>query len=273
MSLTNLTVAAALKGLQDKEFSSSDLIEAHIAQSQKNEHLNAFISTQFEQAKTQATLADNNIAKGKMGLLEGIPIANKDLFCTKGIQTTAGSKILGNFVPPYESTVTQNLKNAGAISLGKLNMDEFAMGSANLNSAYGPVINPLRASDNKEEELVPGGSSGGSAAAVAANMVMCATGTDTGGSIRQPASFCGVVGLKPTYGRCSRYGIVAFASSFDQAGPVARTVEDSAIMLEAMASYDQADSTSVDVPVPSYRNAIHQSIKGKKSWYSQRISP
>ena len=263
MSLTKLSVAKALDGLKNKDFTATELVSDCIKQCEANTDLNVFITTQFESAYTQAKAADERIAQGKMGLMEGIPIANKDLFCTKGVKTTAGSKILGNFVPTYESTVTKNLANAGAISLGKLNMDEFAMGSGNLNSAYGPAFNPLKANDSNDN-LSPGGSSGGSAAVVSADMVLCATGSDTGGSIRQPASFCGIVGLKPTYGRCSRYGMVAFASSFDQAGPLAKTVEDSAIMLQAMASYDTADATSVNIAVPNYRASMNQSIKGKK---------
>ena len=207
------------------------------------------------------TASDARLAKGEGGALEGLPLAIKDLFCTKGVRTTAGSKILGNFVPPYESTVTQNLWNAGAVMLGKTNMDEFAMGSSNETSAHGPVFNPWRA-QNSNANLVPGGSSGGSAAAVAADLCLAATGTDTGGSIRQPAAVTGTVGLKPTYGRCSRWGIVAFASSLDQAGPMTKTVRDAAIMLDSMASVDPKDSTSVDMPVPDYEKLLEGGIKG-----------
>ena len=210
-----------------------------------------------------AAASDARLAKGEGGALEGLPLAIKDLFCTKGVKTTAGSRILGNFVPPYESTVTQNLWNAGAVMLGKTNMDEFAMGSSNETSAAGPVFNPWRAK-NSNANLVPGGSSGGSAAAVSGDLCLAATGTDTGGSIRQPAAVTGTVGLKPTYGRCSRFGIVAFASSLDQAGPMTKTVRDAAIMLGSMASVDAKDSTSVDVPVPDYEKLLEGGIKGLK---------
>jgi len=210
-----------------------------------------------------ASASDAKLAKGEGGALEGLPLAIKDLFCTKGTLTTAGSNILGNFVPPYESTVTQNLWNAGAVMLGKTNMDEFAMGSSNETSVHGPVFNPWRAR-NSNANLVPGGSSGGSSAAVAADLCLAATGTDTGGSIRQPAAVTGTVGLKPTYGRCSRWGIVAFASSLDQAGPMTKTVRDAAILLGSMASVDPKDSTSVDVPVPDYEKLLEGGIKGLK---------
>jgi aspartyl-tRNA(Asn)/glutamyl-tRNA(Gln) amidotransferase subunit A len=208
-----------------------------------------------------AAASDHRIARGEAGELEGLPLAIKDLFCTRGTRTTAASKILGNFVPPYESTVTQNLWDAGAVMLGKTNLDEFAMGSSNETSFFGPVINPWRANDSNAS-LVPGGSSGGSAAAVAADLCLAATGTDTGGSIRQPAAVTGRVGLKPTYGRCSRFGIVAFASSLDQAGPMTKTVRDAAIMLKTMASVDPRDSTSVDLPVPDYEKLMEGPIKG-----------
>jgi aspartyl-tRNA(Asn)/glutamyl-tRNA(Gln) amidotransferase subunit A len=225
--------------------------------------LNAFITEAGEQALRMADASDQRIAKGEAGALEGLPLAIKDLFCTKGTRTTAASKILGNFVPPYESTVTQNLWNAGAVMLGKTNLDEFAMGSSNETSAFGPVFNPWRAR-NSNANLVPGGSSGGSSAAVAAELCLAATGTDTGGSIRQPAAVTGTVGLKPTYGRCSRWGIVAFASSLDQAGPMTRTVKDAAIMLKTMASVDPKDSTSVDVGVPDYEALLEGGVKGLK---------
>jgi aspartyl-tRNA(Asn)/glutamyl-tRNA(Gln) amidotransferase subunit A len=214
-----------------------------------------------ERALQMAAASDARIAKGEMGLLEGLPIAVKDLFCTKGVRTTAGSNILSNFIPPYESTVSQNLWNAGAVMVGKTNMDEFAMGSSNETSHFGPVFNPWR-SRGSNANLVPGGSSGGSAAAVSGHLCLAATGTDTGGSIRQPAAIAGIVGLKPTYGRCSRYGIVAFASSLDQAGPMTKTVRDSAILLRAMASVDPRDSTSVDVPVPDYEQGLDSGVKG-----------
>jgi aspartyl-tRNA(Asn)/glutamyl-tRNA(Gln) amidotransferase subunit A len=224
-------------------------------------NLNAFITETPELALSKAKSSDVRLKRDEQLPMDGIPIAIKDLYCTSGVKTTAGSKILGNFHPPYESTVTANLWKAGAVMLGKTNMDEFAMGSSNLTSAYGPVINPWsKLKDNTP--LVPGGSSGGSVAAVAAHSAMSATGTDTGGSIRQPASFCGLVGLKPTYGRCSRYGIVAFASSLDQAGPITRTVRDAAIMLECMAGHDPNDATSVNKPVQHFEGSLTKNIDG-----------
>ncbi len=226
-----------------------------------NPRLNAFITTTPELALEQAKAADAMIAAGKAGPLTGIPLAIKDLFCTEGVRTTAASKILEPFIPPYESTVTAQLKAAGAVCLGKANLDEFAMGSSNITSGYGPVENPWKRYGS-DAKLVPGGSSGGSAAAVAARMALGATGTDTGGSIRQPASFTGLAGIKPTYGRCSRYGIIAFASSLDQAGPMARTVEDCAIMLGAMSGFDARDSTSAERLVPDFRAATARSVKG-----------
>ncbi len=213
-----------------------------------NPRLNAFITVSHAAALDQARAADAALASGEARALTGIPLAIKDLFCTEGVRTTAGSNILGPFVPPYESTVTSHLLRDGAIFLGKTNMDEFAMGSSNMTSAYGPVENPWKRRQDADAVLVPGGSSGGSAAAVAARLAMGGTGTDTGGSIRQPASFCGIVGIKPTYGRCSRWGVVAFASSLDQPGPFARTVLDCAILLRSMAGHDPKDSTSADVP-------------------------
>ncbi len=224
--------------------------------------LNAFITTDFTNALKSAEKSDAKLAKGEGGALEGAPLGIKDLFCTENVKTTAGSKILGDFKPQYESTVTANMKRDGMVMLGKLNMDEFAMGSSNETSAFGPVVNPWR--KGKGEDLVPGGSSGGSASAVAANMCLGATATDTGGSIRQPASFTGTVGVKPTYGRCSRWGVVAFASSLDQAGPITRTVKDSAIMLQSMAGYDPKDSTSINKPMPDLSAACGKSIKGMK---------
>jgi aspartyl-tRNA(Asn)/glutamyl-tRNA(Gln) amidotransferase subunit A len=263
MSLTHLTIAEALSRLKSREISATELAGAHIAAMEDARSLNAFIVETPELALAQARASDERRAKGEAGALEGIPLAIKDLFCTKGVQTTAGSKILEGFVPTYESTVTANLLRDGAVMLGKANLDEFAMGSSNMTSAYGAVESPWRRrGDNRP--LVPGGSSGGSAAAVAARLAPGATGTDTGGSIRQPAAFCGIVGIKPTYGRCSRWGVVAFASSLDQAGPFARSVEDTAIMLGSMAGFDPKDSTSIDIPVPDYRAALGRSVKGLK---------
>ena len=257
--LVNLTIAEALDLLNKKEISSMDLTKAHIAEMEKGRVLNAFITETPDLALEQAKASDEKRAAGSpLGTLEGIPIANKDLYCTKGVRTTAASKILSNFVPPYESTVSQKLKDAGTVMLGKLNTDQFAMGGSTLTSYFGVTKNPWNL------DLVPGGSSGGSAAAVSAGLCMGATGSDTGGSIRQPASFCGVTGIKPTYGRCSRYGIVAFASSLDQAGPMARSVKDCALMLGAMAGADDKDSTVANMPVPDYTLALTGDIKGKK---------
>src|SRR5579859_3494935 len=256
-----MTLAEARDAIRAKKISSRELTSAFVTAIEKARPLNAFITEAGEQALLAADAADKRIASGQMGALEGLPLAIKDLFCTKGTRTTAASKILGNFVPPYESTVTQNLWDAGAVMLGKTNLDEFAMGSSNETSAFGPVINPWRA-NNSNAKLVPGGSSGGSSAAVAADLCLAATGTDTGGSIRQPAAVTGRVGLKPTYGRCSRFGIVAFASSLDQAGPMTKTVKDAAIMLGTMASVDAKDSTSVDLPVPDYEKLLEGGIKG-----------
>ena len=259
--LTDLTIAEARDGLKKKAFSAVELTEAHIQSVEKARALNAFVTETPEIARAAAAESDKRSASGAMRPLEGIPMGIKDLFCTKGVLTTAGSHILDGFKPPYESTVTRNMFNDGAVMLGKLNMDEFAMGSSNETSYYGPVINPWRRKGS-DTKLVPGGSSGGSSASVAARLVMGATGTDTGGSIRQPAAVTGIAGIKPTYGRCSRWGIVAFASSLDQAGPMARTVRDCAIMLKSMASHDPMDSTSVDIPVPDYEAAMTGNIKG-----------
>jgi aspartyl-tRNA(Asn)/glutamyl-tRNA(Gln) amidotransferase subunit A len=259
--LTAMTLAEARDAVQAKKISSKELTGAFVKAIEAGRPLNAYITEAGEQAMLMADVSDRRIAKSEGGALEGLPLAIKDLFCTKGVRTTAASKILGNFVPPYESTVTQNLWDAGAVMLGKTNLDEFAMGSSNETSAFGPVFNPWRAS-NSNANLVPGGSSGGSSAAVAADLCLAATGTDTGGSIRQPAAVTGRVGLKPTYGRCSRFGIVAFASSLDQAGPMTKTVRDAAIMLKTMASVDAKDSTSVDVPVPDYEKLLEGGIKG-----------
>ncbi len=258
--LTQLTLKAALDGMASGDFTSEELTSAHIDACTRGSDLNAFITTTYEQALEQAKASDARRAKGEVGKLEGAPLGVKDLFCTQGVKTTAASKILGDFTPTYESTVTANMKADGMVMLGKLNLDEFAMGSSNETSAYGAVVNPWK----KDEALVPGGSSGGSAAVVAADMCLGATATDTGGSIRQPASFTGTVGIKPTYGRCSRWGIVAFASSLDQAGPIAKTVKDSAILLESMAGYDAKDSTSLNVPVGDWQGACEKSIKGLK---------
>ncbi|HEX5931411.1 MAG TPA: Asp-tRNA(Asn)/Glu-tRNA(Gln) amidotransferase subunit GatA [Methyloceanibacter sp.] len=260
--LIELTIAEAREGLRKKSFSSRELTEAHIEAIEKgNDALNAFVLPTPERALEMAKASDARLAKGESGALEGIPLGIKDLFCTRGVRTTACSHILGDFMPTYESTVTANLWAQGAVMLGKLNNDEFAMGSSNETSYYGPVINPWRRKGSNAK-LVPGGSSGGSSAAVAARLCMGATGTDTGGSIRQPAAVTGTVGIKPTYGRCSRFGIVAFASSLDQAGPIARTVRDAAILLRAMASHDPKDTTSVDLPVPDYEAAVERGVKG-----------
>jgi len=262
--LTELTIADIRDGLGAKKFSATELTDAYLeAIAAHNARFNAFIAVTPEIARDQAKASDARIASGEAGALEGVPIGIKDLYCTKGVHSQAGSHILDGFKPTYESTVTANLFADGAVMLGKLNMDEFAMGSSNETSYYGPVVNPWKASDSNAD-LVPGGSSGGSSSAVAARLCVAATATDTGGSIRQPASFTGTVGIKPTYGRCSRWGIVAFASSLDQAGPIARTVRDSAIMLKSMASVDPKDTTSVDIEVPDYEAAIGQSVKGMK---------
>jgi len=261
--LTALTLAQARDGLRAKQFSAVELAEAHLAATERARALNAFVLETPERARDMARASDARLAKGQGGPLEGLPLGIKDLFCTDGVRTTACSHILENFVPPYESTVTANLWRDGAVMLGKLNCDEFAMGSSNETSHFGPVVSPWRRR-GADTKLVPGGSSGGSAAAVAAHLCVGATGTDTGGSIRQPAAFCGIVGLKPTYGRCSRWGIVAFASSLDQAGPFARSVRDCAILLRSMAGPDAKDTTCVDRPVPDYEKAVGASIKGKR---------
>src|SRR5580704_425655 len=261
--LTALSLAQARDALRKKEFSASELTEAHLAAIEAARALNAFVLETPEAARAMARRADAALARGEGGPLAGIPLGIKDLFATKGVRTSAGSHILDNFIPTYESTVTANLWRDGAVMLGKLNCDEFGMGSSNETSYFGPVVSPWRRSGDTAK-LVPGGSSGGSAAAVAASLCLGATGTDTGGSIRQPAAFCGIVGLKPTYGRCSRWGIVAFASSLDQAGPFARTVRDCAILLHSMASPDSRDTTCVDRPVPDYEQSIGASVKGMR---------
>jgi len=257
--LTELTLSEARDGLNKKEFTSVEITQAFLNRIPNLKHLNAYVTVTSDIALNQAKAADDRRAKGEILPLDGLPIAIKDLYCTKGVRTTASSKILSNFIPQYESTVTANLWRDGAVMLGKVNMDEFAMGSANLYSCFGPALSPWK-KDGKH--LVPGGSSGGSAAAVAAHGALAATASDTGGSIRQPASFCGLTGIKPTYGRCSRYGMVAFASSLDQAGPITRTVRDSAIMLNSMAGYDSKDSTSANIAVPNYESFLGNSIRG-----------
>ena len=260
--LTKLTLAAARRALKAKDFTSTELTGAYLAAIERaNPKLNAYIAVTAEGALAGAKASDAKLAAGQGGPLEGIPLGIKDLFGTKGVHTQAASHILDGFKPEYESTVTSNLFRDGALMLGKLNMDEFAMGSSNETSYYGPVINPWRA-QNSNANLVPGGSSGGSAAAVSAWLCAGATATDTGGSIRQPAAFTGTVGIKPTYGRCSRWGIVAFASSLDQAGPIARSVEDTAILMTSMAGFDAKDSTSVDVAVPDFAAAVERGVKG-----------
>jgi aspartyl-tRNA(Asn)/glutamyl-tRNA(Gln) amidotransferase subunit A len=263
IDLTSLSLVQARDALRKKEFSAAELAEAHLAAMERARPLNAFVLETPERARDMARAADERLAKGEGGPLEGLPIAVKDLFSTMGVRTTACSHILDHFVPTYESTVTANLWRDGAVLLGKTNADEFAMGSSNETSYYGPVVSPWRRRGS-QAKLVPGGSSGGSAAAVSAHVCLGATGTDTGGSIRQPAAFCGIVGLKPTYGRCSRWGIVAFASSLDQAGPFGRTVRDCAILLRSMAGHDPKDTTSVDIAVPDYERAIGRSVKGMR---------
>ncbi|NOG69669.1 Asp-tRNA(Asn)/Glu-tRNA(Gln) amidotransferase subunit GatA [Roseicella sp. DB1501] len=263
MQPTDFSLRGAIEALNEGLVSSVELTRAHLeAIEALNPRLNAYVTVSAEQALAQAKASDERRAEGIAGPLEGIPLAIKDLFCTAGTRTTAGSRILGNFVPPYESTVSGNLLRDGAVFLGKVNLDEFAMGSSNTTSAFGPVENPWSRANDPDTRLVPGGSSGGSAAAVAARLALGATATDTGGSIRQPAAFCGIAGIKPTYGRCSRFGIIAFASSLDQAGPVARSVEDCAILLRSMAGFDPKDSTSVDVPVPDFAAACARGVRG-----------
>ena len=261
--LTELSLAQARDGLRAKKFSALELTDAYLAAMAQARVLNCYITETPERAREMARASDSRIASGKAGALEGLPLGIKDLFCTKDVLSTAASHILDGFKPAYESTVTANLWREGAVMLGKLNLDEFAMGSSNETSYYGPVINPWRRTGDTAK-LVPGGSSGGSSAAIAAHLCVAATGTDTGGSIRQPAAFTGIVGLKPTYGRCSRWGIVAFASSLDQAGPMARTVRDTAILLGVMAGHDPKDSTSVDRPVPDYEAALTGNIRGMR---------
>ncbi len=272
MSLTNFTIAEARAKLKAREFSALELTDAYLAAIEKAKALNAYVATTPDQARAMAKASDAKLASGTGGALEGIPLGIKDLFATKGVHTQACSHILDGFKPGYESTVTQNLWNAGAVMLGKLNMDEFAMGSSNETSYYGGVVNPWRRK-NSNASLVPGGSSGGSATAVSAHLCAAATATDTGGSIRQPAAFTGTVGIKPTYGRVSRWGTIAFASSLDQAGPIARDVRDAAIMLQAMASVDEKDTTSVDLPVPDYEKALGRPLKGLRVGIPKEYRP
>ena len=260
--LLGLNAVAAREALDKKAISAIELATAYLGAAEATAGLNNYVALTADHALAMAAESDKRIAAGAAGLLEGLPIGVKDLFCTKGISSTACSNILKGFVPPYESTVTANLWAAGGVMLGKLNCDEFAMGSGNETSAFGPAVNPWQGKD--KVDLVPGGSSGGSASAVAARSALLATGTDTGGSIRQPAAFCGVVGLKPTYGRCSRWGIVAFASSLDQAGPFTRTVADNALMMTAMASHDAKDSTSTQTPLQDLIGAVGDGVKGMK---------
>ena len=261
--LTELCLHEAREGLLNKDFTSKELTLDHIEAMESSRLLNAFITETPEIAIKSAEESDSRLSNGTNRRLEGIPIGVKDMFCTKGVLTTASSKMLSNFIPPYESTVTENLWNEGALLLGKLNNDEFAMGSSNETSFYGPVINPWK-SENEKIDLVPGGSSGGSSSSVAAKIGLGALGTDTGGSIRQPASFTGTVGLKPTYGRCSRWGIIAFASSLDQAGPITRNVRDNSILLKNMCSHDPKDTTSSSKEVPNFEESIGKSVKGLK---------
>ncbi|MBX7198708.1 MAG: Asp-tRNA(Asn)/Glu-tRNA(Gln) amidotransferase subunit GatA [Rhodospirillaceae bacterium] len=270
--LTALTIAEARSRLRRKEFSALELTEAHLSAMERARHLNAYITETADLARERAKDSDKRIAAGEARAMDGIPIGMKDLFCTEGVQTTAASHILEGFTPPYESTVSQKLRDAGTVMLGKLNLDEFAMGSANITSYFGAVKNPW-VPKGRNAELVPGGSSGGSAAATSAHLCMAATGTDTGGSIRQPASFCGLVGVKPTYGRCSRWGVVAFASSLDQAGPITRNVRDAAIMLKAMCGHDPKDSTSANLPVPDFEAVLGQGVKGLRIGIPKEYRP
>lgn len=271
-SLLDLSLAEARDGLRAKDFTAVELTDAYLGMVEKHRGLNAYITETPDLAREQAKAADAALAAGTAGAMAGIPVGIKDLFCTEGVLTTAASHILDGFKPPYESTVSANLKKAGAVMLGKLNLDEFAMGGSNQTSYYGPAKNPWRA-EGSDADLVPGGSSGGSAAAVSARMALAATGTDTGGSIRQPAAYCGITGIKPTYGRCSRFGIIAYASSLDQAGPMTRTVRDAAIMLGSMAGFDPKDSTSADIALPDFEAALTGDIRGLKIGIPQEYRP
>lgn len=264
-NLDNLTIKETKEKLLKKEFSAVELTRMYLDRIEEYKSLNSYITIMNERAIERAEEIDSMIQRGDTNYdMLGVPIAMKDLFCTKGTRTTSGSRALQDFVPEYESTISQNLLDSGVIVLGKANMDEFAMGSTNMTSYYGPSWSPYRKKTNPDMKLVPGGSSGGSASAVSANLCVCATGSDTGGSIRQPSAFCGLVGIKPTYGLCSRYGMIAFASSLDQAGPITKSVEDAAIMLKCMASYDEKDSTSEKVDIPNYTDFLGRSIKGMK---------
>jgi len=260
--ILSLTATEARAALDKRDLSAVELASAYIGAIEATAALNNYVAVTADHALEMAAQSDARIADGSAGLIEGIPVGVKDLFCTAGFASTACSRILSGFIPTYESTVTANIWNAGGVMLGKLNCDEFAMGSGNETSTFGPAVNPWQAADGAD--LVPGGSSGGSAAAVAGRSALLATGTDTGGSIRQPAAFCGVVGLKPTYGRCSRWGIVAFASSLDQAGPFSRTVADNALMMQVMASHDPRDSTSADETMPDLTAALDRGVKGMR---------
>ncbi len=259
--LNKLTIAEARDAMRKGDLTSAELTEACLTEIEGAGALGAFVHNTPDLARDQAKAADERIKAGDAPDMCGIPLGIKDLFCTKGVASQAGSRILEGFIPEYESTVSQNLLDNGTVMLGKLNMDEFAMGSSNETSVYGNAVNPWKVDDRK---LTPGGSSGGSASAVAADLCLAATGTDTGGSIRQPAAFTGITGIKPTYGRCSRWGVVAFASSLDQAGPMTKSVRDAAIMLEAMCGHDPKDSTSADLPVPNFEAMLTGDIKGKK---------
>lgn len=262
MELASLTISEARYGLRSRAYSAVDLAKSCIDTMERSDSLNAFCHKTIDKAVEQAAVADQRLQDGDNAPMLGIPVGIKDLFCTKGVPAQAASRILDGFRPEYESTVTANLRDSGAVVLGKLNMDEFAMGSSNENTVYGPAVNPWRSTESADHRS-PGGSSGGSAAAVAGDLCLAAIGTDTGGSIRQPAAFTGIVGLKPTYGRCSRWGIIAFASSLDQAGPMTKSVRDAAIMLASMASHDVKDSTSVDQPVPDYESMLHGDLRGR----------
>jgi aspartyl-tRNA(Asn)/glutamyl-tRNA(Gln) amidotransferase subunit A len=262
-SLLKLNFHELRQHLSKKEISVTDVVNTYIKRAEDTSELNAYVLDTFDQAKDQAKKADSRYQKGEARALEGLPLATKDIFCTKDVLTTCCSRILEDFIPTYESTVTDNLNHAGAISLGKANLDEFAMGSSTSTSSFGPSINPYKKKGD-DANLTPGGSSGGSSASVAAGSSLAALGSDTGGSIRQPAAYCGLVGIKPTYGLCSRYGIMAFASSLDQAGPLTRTVKDSALVLEHMAGHDAKDSTSINKPVPCYEKALTGNVRGLK---------
>ncbi len=254
----NKTLTELAAGLRSKQFSSVELTQAFLARIKQHQNLNSFVTVTEELALQQAQQADQRLASGDSSALTGIPIAQKDIFCTQGVKTTCGSKMLDNFIAPYNATVVDKFNQAGSVLLGKLNMDEFAMGSSNETSFYGATQNPWAT------DCVPGGSSGGSAAAVAARLAPAVTGTDTGGSIRQPAALCGITGLKPTYGRVSRYGMIAYASSLDQGGPMARSAEDAALLMQVMAGFDPKDSTSVDQSIPDYSASLNDSLQGLK---------